>query len=142
MCPIFDGSQSNSLTRYQKIFWGYSFVCKNLSNSTCLTLKVHNCTNFTSVSSLVVKYFFSQECIYKPKCNYSTYCQKFSKLVVFAYFCEICLNYFCVWATSKHRTWKMRLGQFVLHSKQTMWKSSGPIFSSYLVFTLIREFNS
>ena len=43
MCPIFDSSQSKSLTRYQKILKGCSFGCKNLLNFTCLTMKVHNC---------------------------------------------------------------------------------------------------
>ena len=43
MCPIFDDSQSNPVTRYQKILWGCSFICKNLFNSTCLTMRFHNC---------------------------------------------------------------------------------------------------
>ena len=42
MLPIFHSSQSNSLTRYQKILWGCSFGCKNLLNSTCLNMKFHN----------------------------------------------------------------------------------------------------
>ena len=41
MCPIFDSSQSNSLTRY-KILKGCSFGSKNLLNFTCLTMKFHN----------------------------------------------------------------------------------------------------
>ena len=43
MCPIFDGSQSNSITWYQRILKGCSFGCKNLLNFACLTMKFHNC---------------------------------------------------------------------------------------------------
>ena len=43
ICPIFDGSEWNCLTRYQKILWRCSFGCKNLSNSICLTMKFPNC---------------------------------------------------------------------------------------------------
>ena len=43
MHPIFHSSQSNSLTRYQRILWGISYGCKNLLNFTCLTMKFHNC---------------------------------------------------------------------------------------------------
>ena len=43
MCTVFDTSQSKSLTKYQKILWGYSFGCKNMLNFFCLTMKFHNC---------------------------------------------------------------------------------------------------
>ena len=41
--PNFDGSQSNSLTRYQEIPQECSFGCKNLLNFAYLTVKFHNC---------------------------------------------------------------------------------------------------
>ena len=43
MCPIFDCSQSNCLTSYQKILWVCTFECKNLLNFTCQTMKFLNC---------------------------------------------------------------------------------------------------
>ena len=42
MCPIFDSSQSNRFTRYQKILWVCSFWGKNLLNFTWNTMKFHN----------------------------------------------------------------------------------------------------
>jgi len=47
MCQIFDGSQSKSLTRYQKILKVYSFGFKNLLNLAWLTMKFHNCHHTT-----------------------------------------------------------------------------------------------
>ena len=42
MCPIFDGSQSNPVTRYQKILWGCSLGCKNVLNFIWSHEKFHN----------------------------------------------------------------------------------------------------
>ena len=39
---IFDSSLSKGFTRNQKILWGCSFGCHNLSNFTCLTMTFHN----------------------------------------------------------------------------------------------------
>ena len=52
---FFDSPQSKSFTRYQKILWERSFGCKNLLNSTCLTMKFHSCHHASddSLSSLV-----------------------------------------------------------------------------------------
>ena len=44
MCPNFTGSDSKSLTSYQKIFWICSLGYKNLLNFTWYTKKFHNCT--------------------------------------------------------------------------------------------------
>ena len=41
-CPIFDGSASNCLTRYQKLLWGCSLGCKNLLNFGWDNIKFHN----------------------------------------------------------------------------------------------------
>ena len=41
-CPIFDGSSSNSLTRYKQILSGCSFVTKKLLNFAWLPVKFHN----------------------------------------------------------------------------------------------------
>ena len=43
MCQIFDGSQSKSLTRHQKILLGCSFECKNVLNFIWLNMKFYNC---------------------------------------------------------------------------------------------------
>ena len=40
---FFDSPKSKNFTRYQKILRGCSFVCKNLLNFTCLTMKFNNC---------------------------------------------------------------------------------------------------
>ena len=42
-CPIFDNSDLNRLTRYQKILSVCSLGCKNLLNFTWNTIKFHNC---------------------------------------------------------------------------------------------------
>ena len=47
MCPIFDRSQSNSLTEYQKILKRCTFGCKNVMNFACLTMKFHICNHTT-----------------------------------------------------------------------------------------------
>ena len=41
-CPIFDGSSSNSLTRYKQILLECSFVTKKLLNFAWLPMKFHN----------------------------------------------------------------------------------------------------
>ena len=41
--PIFDSSDSKSLTRYQKILWICSLKCENLLNFTWHSMKFHNC---------------------------------------------------------------------------------------------------
>ena len=44
MRTIYDGSQSNSLTRYQKILWECSYGCKNILDFTCcFTMKSLHC---------------------------------------------------------------------------------------------------
>ena len=48
--PIFDSSDSKSLTRYQKILCGCSFGCKNLLISNCLTMKFYNCHHINAHS--------------------------------------------------------------------------------------------
>ena len=52
MCPIFDDSASNCLTRYQKILWVCSLGSKNLLNFTCLTMKFHD-RNYVNAGSAV-----------------------------------------------------------------------------------------
>ena len=42
LCPIFDGSASNCLTKYQKILWRASLGCRNVLNFTWLTVKFGN----------------------------------------------------------------------------------------------------
>ena len=42
ICLIFDGSQSNRFTRYQKILWACLLGCKKLLNFICLLMKSHN----------------------------------------------------------------------------------------------------
>ena len=47
-CPIFDGSSSNSLTRYKQILSGCSFVTKKLLNFAWLPMKFHNRGHITA----------------------------------------------------------------------------------------------
>ena len=52
ICPIFDGSQSNSFIYYQKILLGCSFGSKNPLNFNCHNMKFHN-FHHTNVCAIV-----------------------------------------------------------------------------------------
>ena len=59
MCPIFDNSASNRLTRYQKILWVCSLGSKNLLNFTWVTMKFHDPDHAISCASVIKKFSWS-----------------------------------------------------------------------------------
>ena len=57
MCPIFDDSASNRLTKYQKILWVCWLGFKNLLNHTCHNMNFHDSHHANGHKELTIRFW-------------------------------------------------------------------------------------